>query len=160
MKDKFILDACCGGRMMWFNKNHPNALYIDFRELQPGEIKQRPNFHVKPDLIMDFRKMSFSDKSFRLVVFDPPHLTRLGHGSILYKKYGGLVPETWQRDLKLGFDECWRVLKDYGTLIFKWSDSNITYKKVLQVIKKQPLFHSTINKKGCTTYWACFMKIP
>ena len=24
-----VLDATCGGRMMWFNKRHPLALYLD-----------------------------------------------------------------------------------------------------------------------------------
>ena len=36
---KFILDACCGGRMMWTNKNHPNAIYIDNREVEAGHIQ-------------------------------------------------------------------------------------------------------------------------
>ena len=38
LSDKFILDACCGGRMMWFNKNHPNCLYIDIRKEEKGYI--------------------------------------------------------------------------------------------------------------------------
>ena len=31
MKDneKIILDACCGGRMFWFNKTHPNTLCVE-----------------------------------------------------------------------------------------------------------------------------------
>ena len=28
-----ILDACCGSRMFWFNKEHENALYMDNRTL-------------------------------------------------------------------------------------------------------------------------------
>ena len=28
---KKILDACCGGRMFWFDKKHPNVLYGLFR---------------------------------------------------------------------------------------------------------------------------------
>ena len=43
---------------------------------------------------------------------------------------GGYCRETWQSDLKRGFKECWRVLEDYGTLIFKWSDSEIPFKKM------------------------------
>ena len=30
--EKFILDVTCGGRSMWFNKKHPNAIYTDIRE--------------------------------------------------------------------------------------------------------------------------------
>lgn len=27
--NKFILDACCGPKHMWFNKNHPNVISGD-----------------------------------------------------------------------------------------------------------------------------------
>jgi len=42
--DKFILDACCGGRMFWFDKHHPNALYIDNRSVKAGAQKDNPKF--------------------------------------------------------------------------------------------------------------------
>ena len=29
--DKIILDACCGSRMFWFDKNNPAALFVDIR---------------------------------------------------------------------------------------------------------------------------------
>lgn len=156
----FILDPCCGGRMMWINRNHPNVLFTDIERKEKGCISYRPNFSVEPDRIMDFRKMNLPNKSFKLVVFDPPHLKTLGETSYYRKKYGGLHPETWQRDLKLGFDECWRVLENYGVLIFKWNDYEIPYAKVLNIIKIKPLFQNTFGKKNSTTYWACFMKIP
>ena len=28
---KQILDACCGSRMFWFNKEHPAAVFMDNR---------------------------------------------------------------------------------------------------------------------------------
>ncbi len=98
--DKFILDAACGGRMFWFNKNHPNTLYIDNRKAEKGHIEVRYNHNVDPDIIMDFRDLKFSDKSFKLVVWDPPHLINLSPKSWVSKKYGSLNPETWQSDLK------------------------------------------------------------
>lgn len=30
--EKKILDVTCGSRTIWFNKNHPNAVYCDKRE--------------------------------------------------------------------------------------------------------------------------------
>jgi hypothetical protein len=69
---KFILDACCSGRMMWFDKKHPNAIYIDIREEEKGLSSRRPEFCVKPDMIMDFRDLKFPDKSFKLIAWDPP----------------------------------------------------------------------------------------
>ncbi len=159
MMDKFILDACCGGRMMWFNKHHPNTLYIDIREEDKGCIPIRKGFDVKPDKIMDFRDLSFPDKSFKLVAWDPPHLKRLGETSIMRKKFGCLNSETWQHDLSKGFRECWRVLEDYGVLIFKWNEEDIKLKTILKLFKEEPLFGHTTGSKS-KTHWLCFMKIP
>ena len=44
--EKFILDACCSGRMMWFNKKHPNATYIDIRKESKGFSKHRPELRI------------------------------------------------------------------------------------------------------------------
>lgn len=30
--DKLILDACCGPRMMWFDKQNPLAMFMDIRD--------------------------------------------------------------------------------------------------------------------------------
>ena len=156
---KAILDACCGGREMWFNKHHDAALYIDIRKEGPGIRKERPSFEVNPDVIMDFRAMDFPDKTFKLVVWDPPHLATLGATSIYRKKYGCLNAQTWQSDLSKGFSECWRVLDDYGVLIFKWCDQEIPLKKLLELFGQQPLFgHNTGSNSK--TYWVTFMKFP
>ena len=165
LKNKFILDACCGGRHMWFDKQHPNALYIDNRVAEKGHISIRINHEVKPDIVMDFRDLSFTDESFKLIVFDPPHLSTLTETSILRKKYGSLNAETWQSDLKKAFQELWRVLEDYGVLIIKWNDIEIPYKKLLSLFSEQPLFMNITAgnkalKTGYHTYWFCFMKIP
>lgn len=159
MNKKLILDACCGGRMFWFNKNHPNAVYIDKRRAPKGHLECRDNHEVNPDMIMDFRAMDFPDKHFKLVIFDPPHLTTLNKTSIMRKKFGCLNSETWQDDLKKGFSECWRVLDDYGTLVFKWNDIEIPLKKVLSLFKERPLVGHPTTKQG-KTVWVLFMKIP
>lgn len=166
LNNKFILDACCGGRMMWFNKKHPNALYIDIRKKDKGFIEAVPNFEVNPDVVMDFRKMSFPDNSFKLVVWDVHHLlsNRAGKKGIFRKKFGVLNAETWQSDLSKGFKECWRVLEDYGILLLKWNDHDISHKKVLQQLSIKPLFGNISSGSGIKaaskTYWFCFMKIP
>jgi hypothetical protein len=158
-EEKFILDACCGGRMFWFNKKHPNTLYIDKRTAEIGHVNQRNCQHnVKPDIKMDFTNMDFPDKKFKLVVWDPPHMKTLSKTSILRKKYGCLNAETWQSDLKQGFNECWRVLDDYGILIFKWNEAEIKMKTVLSLFKEKPLFGHPIMSKT-KTHWLCFMKI-
>lgn len=77
--DKKILDATCGSRMIWFNENHPLALYVDRREVEDEVIwtasdgSRTRYLTVKPDVIADFTELPFEDNSFYLVVFDPPH---------------------------------------------------------------------------------------
>ena len=159
MKEKFILDACCGSRMFWFNKKEPHTLFCDIREYDKGFIDNRQNRELHPDKIMDFRKMDFPDKSFKLVVFDPPHLIGKPNGCRMTKTYGSLNAETWQDDIKKGFNECWRVLEDYGVLIFKWNDASKKRAELLRIIGKEPLFGHP-NGSKIPTHWFCFMKIP
>jgi SAM-dependent methyltransferase len=155
---KFILDACCGGRYFWYNKRHPNTLYVDNRKAKKGHDKYRPNHEVNPDIIMDFRNLKFPNNSFRLVVWDPPHLINLGDTSSMAKRYGKLKP-SWREDLSRGFKECWRVLRPFGVLIFKFNERDIPIKEILSLFKEQPLFGHTSGSRA-QTYWFCFMKIP
>lgn len=161
--DKKILDVTCGSRTIWFNKEHPAAIYCD---------KRRETFHaiwksehnpserdcvVDPDVLCDFTDLPFPDNAFSLVVFDPPHLSHVGKNSWTYKKYGKL-DENWPQMLHDGFKECVRVLKPDGVLIFKWSECDIPAGKVWEAIGERPLFgHHSGKRMG--TFWGCFMKL-
>lgn len=151
---KPILDAACGGRMFWFDKQNDLVTFMDIRN-ENYELCDGRQFNVSPDIIGDFRDMPFDDDSFYMVVFDPPHLLRAGAVSWLNKKYGTLDSETWQQDIKQGFDECMRVLKPYGSLIFKWNEDQVSLSQVLKVIGEKPLFGDKRRK----THWMVFMKI-
>lgn len=155
MENKLILDACCGSRMFWFNKQNEHTLFVDIRNEQHELCDGRP-LEVKPDMIVDFRNMPFNDNTFKMVVFDPPHLNKLGTETWMAKKYGVLLP-TWELDIKVGFEECMRVLQPHGVLIFKWNEVQITTNKILEVIGKQPLFGHPSGKQG-KTKWMAFMK--
>jgi hypothetical protein len=144
--------------MFWFDKHQKNTLYIDARSSGPGLSDFSPNFEVTPDEIGDFRALRFPDASFRLVVWDPPHLNRIGKNAEMAKKYGCLGPE-WRDDLKKGFKECWRVLMPYGVLIFKWNEQQIKKREVLACFDHTPLFGHPTGSKNLT-HWFCFMKIP
>jgi len=151
MSDKKILDVCCGSRMFWFNRSHPDTLFMDIRE---EEFKiHGKKVAVHPDVIGDYRKMPFQDDSFYLVVFDPPHLRWAGPNSIMKAQYGQL-DKSWKEDIKQGFQECFRVLKPNGTLVFKWSSVQIPLKEVLSLTDAEPLF----GQKRNTTHWLVFMK--
>ena len=147
-----ILDACCGSKMFWFDKQNEDVLYMDNRQLNDVLCDGR-TLNINPDVIADFRNMPFDDNSFYLVVFDPPHLLKAGENSWLAKKYG-LLDELWQFDIKQGFEECMRVLKPNGTLIFKWNEDQVPLKEVLQAIDHKPLFGNRRSK----THWLVFMK--
>jgi len=138
--------------MIWFNKQNPDALYMDNRQLSDILCDGR-TLNVNPDVIADFRNMPFEDNSFYLVVFDPPHLLHAGENSWLAKKYG-VLPQTWEEDIKQGFNECVRVLKPNGTLVFKWNEEQIKLSEILKTIKQKPLFGNRRSK----THWLVFMK--
>lgn len=157
---KTILDACCGGRMFWFNKQHPDTLYVDIRKEQHFETgKGVDNRHraILPDKVMDFRNLDLPDNHFSLVVFDPPHL-KIGRNSYFAQLYGSLE-DTWQEDLKKGFAECFRVLKQNGVLIFKWNESDILLREILALTPVEPLFGHR-SGKAQKTHWVTFMKLP
>lgn len=116
-----ILDACCGGRHWWWDKDHPLAVYMDEREVPLGN-EWRATWSCVPDVLGDYRAMPFDDGAFQLVVFDPPHIVRKNPDTKWSTRfYGALNPDTWQDDIRRGFAECWRVLATGGTLVFKWS---------------------------------------
>lgn len=147
-----ILDACCGSRMFWFDKQNVNVTYMDNREVKT-ELCDGRVLEIKPDIIGDFRAMPFDNESFYMVVFDPPHLLNLGNDSWLAQKYGKLTTE-WRKDIRQGMNECMRVLKPYGTLIFKWNEEQISTGELLKVIGQKPLFGQRRGK----TIWLVFMR--
>lgn len=149
---KRILDACCGSRMFWFNKQREDTVYMDIREVDT-ELSDGRKLIVKPDVVADFRDMPFDSDTFHMVVFDPPHLLRAGDNSWLAKKYGKLN-DSWELDIKRGFNESMRVLKPNGTLIFKWNEDQVKLRDVLKAIGVEPLF----GNKRAKTHWLVFMK--
>ena len=156
VKMKKILDAACGSKMFWFDKNNPDVEFCDNRVVERHEYYPNRYIEIKPDTVCDFTKLPFADNSYKLVVFDPPHLLDAGETSWLRMKYGCL-DESWQEMIRDGFNECMRVLDVDGVLIFKWSEINIPLRKVLEVIKYKPLFGHR-NGKNMNTHWMTFMK--
>lgn len=149
---KKILDVCCGSKMFWFDKDRTDTVYMDNRKLEDVLCDGR-KLIIKPDIVADFRNIPFPDKTFKLVVFDPPHLIKVGEKSWLAKKYGHLG-SNWKQDIKQGFKECFRVLESYGVLIFKWNEEQIKLNEILKLTDIKPLF----GNKRAKTHWWVFMK--
>lgn len=162
IKGKQILDACCGSRMFWFDTNNPATVFVDIRELQNEAIWKSGNGKsvryctVKPDILADFTALPFEDDTFYHVIFDPPHLRKIGDSSWMVKKYGKL-PEDWKQLLHDGFYECLRVLKPNGTLIFKWNEFDFPVKEIIKAIGVNPLYGHKSGKQS-KTHWLAFMK--
>ncbi|WP_350575091.1 class I SAM-dependent methyltransferase [Pseudomonas sp. HY2-MNA-CIBAN-0224] len=150
-----ILDPCCGSRMFWFDKGDQRTLFGDIRDEQHVLCDGRA-LNVEPNVIMDFRNLPFEDGAFKLVVFDPPHLTRAGLDSWLRAKYGILTSD-WRDDLSKGFAECFRVLATDGVLIFKWNETQVKVSEILALTDQTPLFGHKSGKRE-KTHWITFMK--
>ena len=166
MTDEDILDATCGGRSIWYdgNKERDDTLYIDRREEPPDfHGEEGRTYGVDPDEVQDFRDLPHEDATFNLVVFDPPHVIRDGGmkdlSGIVQKKYGALHAETWQSDLKAGFEELWRVLRPGGTLVFKFANRSAGFEDVIKLAPADPLF-GTVSKTGTDVQnrWFVFYK--
>ena len=126
-------------KMFWFDKNNPLVTFCDNRVVNENLCDGR-NLTISPDFISDFRNMlAFDDNSFKLVVFDPPHLI------------------TYKNDLKQGFSECFRILQPDGVLIFKWSETDVKTNEIINLSPYKPLF-GHISGKRSNTQWIVFIK--
>ena len=161
MSKKRVLDVCCGPKGMWFDKQDERALFLDKRcedyDIEPNAAY--PNGHIlkiKPDIVGDFTDIKQPDNSFWHVVFDPPHITQKNPNALMTKQYGSLNGD-WKEMLKQGFNECFRVLKPNGTLIFKWNECRVPVKEILELTDNKPLYG---HKSGIKmqTHWICFIK--
>ena len=151
-----ILDACCGGKMMWVDKDDPEIIGMDIREervtfTDRGEERV---LDIQPDIQGDFTRTEFADGTFDLIVFDPPHLLRAGENSWLFKKYGKLEKDTWKEYMTQAFRELDRILAHRGTLIFKWNTCQISKKDIEACFTRSPKFVTSVLK----TYTYIFYK--
>lgn len=143
--------------MFWLDKENSNVLFCDIRT-EAHILCDGRTLNITPDLEMDFTDMPFPDNKFKLIVFDPPHMNKLGKNSWMAKKYG-VLGKTWQEDISRGFSECMRVLDYTGTLIFKWNESQIKEGEIMKLIPYKPLVHQRAGK-GYKTIWMVFYKEP
>jgi SAM-dependent methyltransferase len=149
--------------MMWFDKGYPGLIAGDIRseiltvkDTSHGKRDGTRVLAITPDVVFDFRSMPFADESFSLVAFDPPHLVRAGAASWLAAKYGKLGA-CWRDDLRAGFAECFRVLKTGGTLVFKWNETQVKVREVLELTPYRPLIGNVAGRKN-GTHWMVYVK--
>ena len=154
---KKVLDMCCGARRFYADQADSRVLACDIRHEDLTEEIGRP-CNVSPDEIQDFRNLPAEwTGRFDLVLFDPPHLVHAGEKSWLRAKYGILDRENWRADLAAGFAEGFRVLREGGTLLFKWAETQIRVSEVLKLTDQKPLIANRFPTKS-GTHWIVFYK--
>lgn len=155
-----ILDACCGSRMFWFDREDSRCVFLDKRRerhrLKDKNVPGGRTLIIEPDVQADFMNLPFKDGRFGLVVFDPPHLVVAGRKGWLAKKYGVLGTD-WRLDLTRGFSECFRVLAPGGTLVFKWNEYQVPLSQVLALTTEKPLFGNRQGRQA-KSHWIVFQK--
>lgn len=142
--------------MFYFDKTDGRVVFGDIRD-ESHVLCDGRALEIHPDVSLDFRELPFEDGTFRVVIFDPPHLERAGDKSWMGKKYGRLDPLTWRADLSRGFAECFRVLAPAGVLIFKWNETQIPISQILALTPERPLVGHRSGKTA-RTHWVTFLK--
>lgn len=143
-----ILDMSAGNRAVWFNKNHPLAVFIDIRP------------EVEPTFVMDSTDMKFSDNHFDMVVFDPPHVN-FGKNGKMSKNYGHFTTEQIRKIIKGSGKEAHRVTKQNALMAFKWNNHDQKLPTVLKMMSDywEPLFgHLTKDGPRSQTYWCMLLR--
>jgi tRNA G10 N-methylase Trm11 len=169
-----ILDATAGNRSMYTNKYSENIVYLD---------RQR-ELYIKPTIFADSQQLPFKDKSFDIILFDPPHQWASGekipvYGAPYRKKilltmgtkghtYYGVEQYKNKRQLiryiYQSQKEFKRVLKDDGVLMLKWCEVEIPLDRLLQVFADwRELMRIPVKSQFQTmgekqTYWVMMEK--
>ena len=150
-----ILDPCCGSKMFWFDKAADGVIFGDIRR-ETHTLCDGRSLVIAPMVQLDFTALPFRAGLFDLVVFDPPHLRNLGASSWMAAKYG-ILSGDWRGTLRAGFAECFRVLDQHGTLIFKWNEDQIKVSEIVALAERAPLFGHRSGRNS-KTHWMTFRK--
>lgn len=125
-----ILDLSAGNRAVWFNKSHPDAIYVDVRH------------EVAPSIVADARALPAEvGEGFDLILFDPPHKNNAATGKMA-RNYGHWTAEQI-KDIVIGSaKEAHRVARADALMAFKWNDHTRKLSSVLPWISEwwEPLF--------------------
>ena len=156
-----ILDATCGVKRIWYQKNHPFVTFMDKRKetLKESRIGRKEVYRINPNVICDWKSTPFKTNEFDMIVFDPPHIIKKKETKLMNmeKYYGRLYKHNWKSEIKSGFKELFRVLKSDGIFILKWCETDIKLKEILKLCPYKPLF-GTKTGQANKTHWVLFIK--
>jgi len=160
-----ILDATCGTKAMWYQKNHPLVTYMDIRkgtfeaEARYSKIKDRRRRKIYPDIVGDFTNIIFPDNTFDMVIFDPPYKIegKDTKSAGVHIPYGRLNKEDYKTILSKGINELFRVLKYEGIFVFKWGEISKKVDEIIDLFPYPPLFGTRTGQRN-NTHWIVFLK--
>ena len=161
-----ILDATCGFKGIWYQKNHPFVTFMDMRKGTVGctkntKIKNKRHKYLEPDVVSEWKDAPFPDNSFDMIIFDPPHLLKNKDSSDtnLSLCYGRLDKNNYKTVLKEGMAKLFRILKPEGVFILKWCENSDKVDEIIKLAPYPPLFGSNTKSKGHTqNFWILFIK--
>lgn len=160
-----ILDATCGFKGIWYQKNHPFVTFMDKRKetlLSNHNGLGKRRIIINPDIISEWKDAPFPDEYFDMIVFDPPHLIeKRGKKNLssLNKYYGYLYKDNWREELRLGIKKLFEILKPNGVFILKWCENSAKVEEIIKLCPYPPLFGSNTKSKGHTSnFWILFLK--
>ena len=119
--------------MFWFDKSDERAIFSDIRK-EGYTLRNGRRLIISPDIIADFRALSFADASFSMVVLDPPHLESVGDNAWMGKKYGRLNKDAWRDDSRQRFKEAFR-------------ETQIPVSQILALTDRKPVICQRTGKK-------------
>lgn len=145
-----ILDVSAGNRAIWFNKNHPDATYLDIRS------------EMNPDIVCDTRKLPPEvGAGYDLIVFDPPHKNN-GPDFGMARSYGCFNHDEIRSTIMETAKETHRVANDNALMAFKWNDHSIKLTKVVGMLSPywEPLFGHGVShqQRSSSTSWVLLRK--
>ena len=121
------------------------------RSTKEKKEKMRSEGILKIDILEGLKQIETASQD--LIIADPPYF------QIVKNKWDN----NWENETdyltwcELWLKECFRVLKENGTLIFKWNEVKFPVKEILKLTDKKPLYGHKSGKK-MQTHWICFIK--
>ena len=163
-----ILDATCGFKGIWYQKNHPFVTFMDkrsgkfrFTDTNNYTAFNDRTYKVNPDVVSTWENAPFPDNYFDMIVFDPPHLIidRNKKPPAMTQAYGYLFSDNWRMELKNGLKKLFELLKPEGIFILKWCENSVKVDEIIKLVPYPPLFGSNTKSKGHTAnFWIVFLK--
>jgi len=157
-----ILDATCGTRSIWYQKDLPYVTFMDKRKVNlrsSHPIGKQREYRINPVVVSEWKDAPFPDNYFDIVVFDPPHLVWKNEKKecSLDKTYGHFMESDYKHVLRDGIKKLFSVLKPEGVFIFKWCESSKPLGDILPLFPYKPLFGTRTGQKN-KNHWVLFIK--